>query len=727
MALGDNAVTSGFLRRNKTPASVYDRSMRGGSAAAVMAVLVGGVALGGARLGADVPGHNPDLDSKCKPGFQWSRGTVGCEQAHCPPGARRTYTLDCSCGEAWGEPFRTCMEDGLATHCIARGEQCDAVRGGFDPITGGCKAGFDLGAQGRCEPAFPEQFRCRVIGLDGTPRVSTAVTFGEAAPPERAASQKWENKQAATTDADGYVTFSVADRRAGAVLLMVNGGGDLGRRKLEIAVDAQPEACEVRLYSAADAEAHVRGGYDGLLRDACLDADPSAALGAVSFDAAAAGGPRYQPQAKTIELGGLDGDWGELERTLFHEFGHAISDTIIDPSSFYIKGIPMLGKYVGGKHDNWVPNEQKDEWGPDSDPRELAFEEALADFLAMLYYRARGDTYQADYATPARAMQSLAEHGKASGSRTEGVIVSFLAEYYREQIESGPKGAAQALGDFIQTVRWSKENAWLGSPARTLEAFIANQRARARNPKPSPCARSAGPDILELAQRYGLLRVEPPELRRSPTASASASRSQITGMAVDPAAASLFLEPGQSYQLPPEVEVVSLEVKSEAWRREGKLGRVDVEAGSRFSVADDGGVLLELGDAFVLDAPLSTPATRVTPAGTEYLVAVAAAGGERFTVASGSITVVERAGARRSVTIGAGQTATFDAEAGFSAPSAADERLAAARAARLDRTRGGDRQAGSAIPWKHVPWISVLGAGLLLIVVSLIRRARRRA
>lgn len=76
---------------------------------------------------AEVPFHNKDLDYKCPKGFQWSRDTVGCEQADCPAGAGRTYGLDCSCGEAWDKPFRTCYDPntpGLATSCVAKGAEC---------------------------------------------------------------------------------------------------------------------------------------------------------------------------------------------------------------------------------------------------------------------------------------------------------------------------------------------------------------------------------------------------------------------------------------------------------------------------------------------------------------------------------------------------------------------------------------------------------------------------
>ncbi|MDO8553423.1 MAG: hypothetical protein Q7S22_01335 [Candidatus Micrarchaeota archaeon] len=76
---------------------------------------------------AEVPEHNPSLDSQCPDGFQWSRGTVSCKQADCPEGAGRTYTYDCNCGEAWDKPFRTCYDPkrpGYAISCVAQGSKC---------------------------------------------------------------------------------------------------------------------------------------------------------------------------------------------------------------------------------------------------------------------------------------------------------------------------------------------------------------------------------------------------------------------------------------------------------------------------------------------------------------------------------------------------------------------------------------------------------------------------
>ena len=43
----------------------------------------------------------------CPPGFYWSRETVACEQEQCPPGAGRTYTLECQCPEGLVGQYET--------------------------------------------------------------------------------------------------------------------------------------------------------------------------------------------------------------------------------------------------------------------------------------------------------------------------------------------------------------------------------------------------------------------------------------------------------------------------------------------------------------------------------------------------------------------------------------------------------------------------------------------
>ncbi|MBI5228087.1 hypothetical protein HY988_05850 [Candidatus Micrarchaeota archaeon] len=132
---------------------------------------------------AEVPEHNPDLDSNCPQGFQWSRGTVSCKQADCPSGAGRTYTYECNCGEAWDKPFRTCYDPkrpGLATSCVAAGAKCPGEEGsgqngpgiiikppGPDStnqkeceVDGACPSGYKCNLFNKCEPQNCNELLC---------------------------------------------------------------------------------------------------------------------------------------------------------------------------------------------------------------------------------------------------------------------------------------------------------------------------------------------------------------------------------------------------------------------------------------------------------------------------------------------------------------------------------------------------------------------------------------
>ncbi len=69
---------------------------------------------------AEVPEHSPSWDSKCKTGFQWSRGTASCKQADCPAGVGRTYTYDCKCPPN----MKCCYENGLMISVMGQYGKC---------------------------------------------------------------------------------------------------------------------------------------------------------------------------------------------------------------------------------------------------------------------------------------------------------------------------------------------------------------------------------------------------------------------------------------------------------------------------------------------------------------------------------------------------------------------------------------------------------------------------
>lgn len=72
---------------------------------------------------ANIPGHNPNLDYKCPPGFQWSRNIVACGQAQCPAPNKRTYTLGCKCNA----DQKGCYKDRLLIQCINKNLSCPST------------------------------------------------------------------------------------------------------------------------------------------------------------------------------------------------------------------------------------------------------------------------------------------------------------------------------------------------------------------------------------------------------------------------------------------------------------------------------------------------------------------------------------------------------------------------------------------------------------------------
>ena len=123
---------------------------------------------------AEVPFHNPDLDYKCGPGFQWSRDTVACEQDECPAGAGRTYTLECSCWQPeWGgEPKKTCYDParpGYAIACVGPDDPCPGEKapGSIDAGGGGSGsgAGGGDGGAGSCssDSDCPSGYECGTL------------------------------------------------------------------------------------------------------------------------------------------------------------------------------------------------------------------------------------------------------------------------------------------------------------------------------------------------------------------------------------------------------------------------------------------------------------------------------------------------------------------------------------------------------------------------------------
>ena len=630
---------------------------------------------------AQVPGHEPKLDAKCRPGFQWSRNTGGCEQAHCPPGAGRTHGLVCSCGEAWNKPFRTCRDDLLATHCVAKGQPCGPSP--FDPLTGACARGFAADATGACVATFPAQLRCRVVTLDGAPVAGRRVDFGENKPK----ASELLHAQHATTDAAGEVAFQAHDRRAARVTLLSRGTPP---RRLQIAVERQPATCVLREFDAASLARHAIDAYVAFLQSACVSADDASLLRATRFDPDAdVSTPQYDAETKTVKLGGLDGDWDELARTLFHELGHALSDTVVDPTGYYVRGYPLVGKYVGGDHDNWVPAVQTNRFGPDVDVPQSAFEEAIADFIALLYFRSLGETYQTDLMTEARALEALRENGPGSGASTEGVISAFLYAYYRPLVESGEDGPARALGSFVRAWIRGRRTAWLGKPARTAQDLIAAIAASEHDDPTDRCTPRPGEtgDLAALAKKFGLASAEP-SLRIDPGAPGDDARAAVAAAAKALGLrGSAPLARGKRYALPAGAMRATLTVPRADFAKSGTVLRLSFQQdiAAEFELGPGGTPTVHAGTALASGGTVSTPHLHVVPEGTDVLITVSDAR-ESIAVASGRAAIVERTGSKRRLELAAGEAVDYTPDAGFGSVRLAVElsRFEAALAGRDD-------------------------------------------
>jgi hypothetical protein len=625
---------------------------------------------------AEVPGHNPELDEKCPEGFEWSTKTVACEQANCPPGARRTYTLECSCGEAWDEENKTCMEGGLAAYCIGPDQDCNSTPGGFDPLSGECKylEGYVWNDdKTACMKEFPDEISCQVIDLDGNSVPNVKIRFGEY---DKADSINPNNSASANTDDKGRVSFSVNNRQTPFVKIIFKAASGYYNSTLTIpALDAN-RPCIVKVVNDEQIEKHIKSEFTDFLKDACLTEDQIAKVQDVKFVFGAdVTNSQYDPELKSmmINSGDLDAGWDSLRRALFHEFGHYISDSIMDPSSWYFKGYPMFGKRTGGKHDNWTINDGgKGEFVPE----QVAFEEGFADFMASLYFASIGEVYQENLTTPDAATNALRELGKENGDRIEGVISTFLLEYYKDQIESGAKGPAQAFGDFIRAAQYEQRHAmtWLGVPARTAQEFIAAKINTDQNDGEFACSPKNPPDLAALVNKYGLNGKGEHVVKIVPTTEADIEKAKnVVGTMdfddVDPTLLGNMIPiPDTSYRFPAGSGVPVVEMFPSDFASGGKVERVafNPEVTNMFSVDASSGLLsIEEGEAEISDASIMTPNLRIDHKDTRYVVKV---GGDREIISSteGIVELSELGGQGSSYALFEGLSVAYAVDTGFS-------------------------------------------------------------
>ncbi len=627
---------------------------------------------------AEVPGHNPDLDSKCGEGFQWSTLTVACEQTNCPPGAGRTYTLECNCGEAWNKPFRTCYSAiGLASHCISSDQNCDDVRGGFDPLTGECKfmEGFEWNADKTdCVRLYPENMKCRIQDPQGNPVSNLEVTFGEYSNDMMSP----ETSGKVTTNQNGEAQFSVSNRQSKMIKFIVRKGNGYYTTFKEVPPDSATDDCVFTIYTNEQIEKWIKDEYVTLLTDACLDQSmiDKVRNAKIVFDDSVSNS-QYDAENNVLRVssGDMGSDFDSLTRALMHEFGHFISDQIIDPTSIFIKGYPLKGKYVGGSHNNWEPHAATNNWGPDIDPYQNAFEEAMADFMANQYFASKGKIYQDDLTTQDKSAEVLAVSGRENAAKIEGVIATFLIEYYKKQTESGEKGAARALGDFIRAVRYNprKGTDWINVPARTIREFIESKRKSEQNDTPNDCTPAQGQagDLSGLANTYGIDGSKEARIKlvsknmEQKKKNQQAMQGMTFGNPLVDSLTSLIPVHNRIYEFPEGTAPV-VEFYPANFAETGKVQRVSFNPDNlnMFSVDPSNIVTIENGSAKVSDTSVSTPNLTITNNGTEYIVQVDG-GEETVEVIEGSVTLTEKTGEGREYSVTEGMAATYNPEDGF--------------------------------------------------------------
>ncbi|MGV8121444.1 MAG: tetratricopeptide repeat protein [Candidatus Xenobiia bacterium LiM19] len=173
--------------------------------------------------------------------------------------------------------------------------------------------------------------------------------------------------------------------------------------------------------------------------------------------------PAYDPMNKEIQFNGSSVKYvkelDSIKRVMAHEMSHFIMDSLVDPSGYYVKGYPLMGKYVGGSHNTWVPAQDQS--------KELAFEEGAAEFFAQLFYRSQKSEYDKNFDNATMSGEAASKY-VADGNIIEGNIASFLSAYYKDDLDNPQK----VYRDFAGTI---KEHAafWTSiTPARTIEEFL---------------------------------------------------------------------------------------------------------------------------------------------------------------------------------------------------------------------------------------------------------------
>jgi len=519
---------------------------------------------------------------------------------------------------------------------------CEQTKSGFDPITGSCKQGYDLNADKTdCVAKFPDKMSCKVIDLEGNPIKNGKILYGEYTKSETAQ----DSSKTGNTNDKGEVEFQVANTHSKSVNFIFTGGDGYYKSITRIYAADQKE-CKITAYKNDQIGPHIKKKFTDLLKNACMPQDVINKINEANFNFDSdVDTSQYDGKEIKIAKGELGGDWETLERTLVHEFGHYLSEKLIDSD-----------KSVGGKHNNWEPNEDKSWWQfTKSDPEELAFEEGLADLMAMLYFQAKGEVYQDEYATNTHAMNFLTSNGKDKGGKTEGVVTSFLYEYYKNQLKE-KDGAARAFGDLVRSATYEpRKNS--GTPARTIKDFVIQKIRTDKNEQPNECSsKSKMPDIADLSRRYGFESDEKYKLTVDSLTKVEADDVEIINPPPNALSPGFFLELGIPYELRTRTAAPTLISYPSDYATSGVERRIIFKPGaSSFEIGSGNIVLIKNGNALIIDADVRTPRIKINHKQTKYLIEVSN-DSESVTILDGSADVSD---ASAQVSLNSGENVEY--------------------------------------------------------------------
>ncbi|MBI4399426.1 hypothetical protein HY570_01630 [Candidatus Micrarchaeota archaeon] len=618
---------------------------------------------------AEVPLHNPDLDYKCGPGSQWSRDTAACEQANCPFGAGRTYTLECNCGEAWdsNSSLITCSKNGLAIKCIPKGQKCEDYPDSFDVISGDCASGFEFDQENRqCIPKESPILKCTVKDLEDKPIDGAIIKYSFRTDKNDPVGSGGES----ITREDGAYSFIVPRSGVRKIIVSIENVNDPESYRVTNTLNVyngKLDECSFIIYNSNQVEKRIKSEFENFLRDACFPPELVAKVkdAKIKFTKEGDSKSYYVASEKTLYIseGDLKSGWEELQRSLGHEFGHWIIDNLMDESKYYVKGIPLKGKITGGSHDTWKPTTSDSWW---VDPEKTAFDEGTAEFFALLYFKSKGLRYDGDLESPDKAMRVLSEN-QGKGTYTEGVIASFLYQYYKNAINDPNSKPAKVFGDFYHSTK-NGIGRIFGRPPRTAQEFIA---ARSKASGNWDCKVEDNGNLIGLGDDFGLTEAGGTKL--------TVEEGKVDSDPEKVGVSSSALKAGQQIIVPPSSGLISIKSVDRNSLENGKVPIVYLGDGENdVQIAEDGKtVILNKGKAYVIDGKIRTPNIEINDLGTEYVVEYNPDAGlnifeESITVIDGEIEVVFESMGGQRVLVKAGEAVDVKEINGISQPRKAD-------------------------------------------------------